>query len=56
MQGGLVGSLFSVSDSGWIEAANFKQWFQKMFVPAVKHPTASSPMVLTFDAPFSYQH
>lgn len=54
MQGGPAGSLFSVSDSGWMEAANFKQWFEKMFVPAVKHLTASFPVVLIFDGHHSH--
>ena len=45
---------FLVSDCGWIEAANFKQWFQRMFVPAVKYPTASSPAVLIFDGHHSH--
>ena len=48
MQGGPAGSPFSVSDNGWMEAANFKQWFDKIFVPAVKHLTASAPVVLNF--------
>lgn len=54
MQGGPAGSLFSVSDSGWMEAANFKQWFDRMFVPAVKHLTASAPVVLIFDGHHSH--
>ena len=49
MQGGLAGSLFSISDSGWMEVANFKQWFDRMFVPAAKYLTASIPVVLILD-------
>lgn len=37
-----------------MEAANFKRWFEKMFVPAVKHLTATSPVVLIFDGHHSH--
>ena len=50
MQGGPAGNLFSVSDSGWMEAANFTQWFEKMFV----HFTARAPVVLIFDGHHSH--
>ena len=54
MQGGPAGSMYSVSDSGWMEAANFKQWFAKMFIPAVKHLTTKHPMLLVFDGHHSH--
>ena len=43
--------MYSVSDSGWMESANFLQWFEKMFVPAVRHIT---PIILFFDGHHSH--
>ena len=54
MQGGPAGSMFSVSDSGWMEAANFRQWFQKMFLPGVKHLTSNHSVLLIFDGHHSH--
>ena len=54
MHGGPAGSMYSVSDSGWMEAANFKQWFAKMFIPAVKHLTTKHPVLLAFDGHHSH--
>jgi len=54
MQGGPDGSHYTVSDSGWMEAANFLQWFKKMFVPAVKNLTTKAPVVLIFDGHHSH--
>ena len=54
MQGGPAGSMYSVSDSGWMVAANFKQWFAKMFIPAVKHLTTKHPVLLVFDGHHSH--
>ena len=39
MQGGPASCMYSVSDSGWMESANFLQWLEKMFVTAFKHLT-----------------
>ena len=36
-QGGPAGTMFSVSDSGWMEEANFREWFKRLFVPSVSH-------------------
>ena len=30
MKGGPAGSMYSVSDSGWMEGSNFLEWFKKM--------------------------
>ena len=49
MQGGPAVSLYSVSDGGWMESANFKQWVEKMFIPAVKYLATKGPVVLFFD-------
>ena len=46
--------MYSVSDSGWMESANFFQWFEKMFLPAVKHLTATAPVILFFDGHHSH--
>ena len=54
MHGGPAGSMYSVSDSGWMEAANFKQCFAKMFIPAVKHLTTKHPVLLVFDGHHSH--
>ena len=54
MQGGPAGCMYSVSDSGWMESANFFQWFQKMFLPAIRHLTATAPVVLFFDGHHSH--
>lgn len=37
MQGGPAGAMYLVSESGWMEGANFLQWFTKMFIPAASH-------------------
>ena len=51
MQGGPAGAMYSVSGSGWMEGANFLQWFTKMFIPAVSH---CSPVFLFFDGHHSH--
>ena len=48
MQGGPAACMFSVSDSGWMEAANFLQWFERVFLPAVKHLISKLPVILFF--------
>ena len=45
--GGLGGTLYSVSKSGWMEADNFIQWFLKLFVPLVNHLLSTGPIVLS---------
>ena len=49
MKGGPSACLYSVSDSGWMESANFLQWFEKQFVPAVQHLCSKFPVILFFD-------
>ena len=49
-----TGSMYSVSDSGWMESANFLQWFEKMFVTTVKHLTSTASVVLFFDGHHSH--
>ena len=50
-KGGPNGVMYSVSDSRWMESANFLQWFEKMFVPAVRHIT---PITLFLDGHHSH--
>ena len=54
MKGGSAGCMYSVSDSGWMEAANFIQWFEKLFLPAVEHMAKKLPVVLFFDGHHSH--
>ena len=51
---GPAGSLYSVSDSGWMESANFIQWFSKLFLPAVKHLVDTAPIILFFNGHHSH--
>lgn len=37
MDGGLAGTLYRTSDSGWMEEKNFLEWFNKAFLSAVAH-------------------
>ena len=46
---GPAGATYGVSDSGWMEKANFCQWFDRTFSPAVSHLLATGPVVLFFD-------
>lgn len=38
-----------MSDSGWMEAANFIEWFRKVFLPAVENMRHTGPVVLFLD-------
>ena len=46
--------MYEVSESGWMEKENYESWFEKMFLPAVKHLTESGPVVLFFDGHHSH--
>lgn len=48
-QGGPPGTRYSMSDSGWMETANFHEWFAKVFVPATRDLAKTGPVVLFFD-------
>lgn len=48
-KGGPAGAAYGVSDSGWMEKANFMEWFDHTFAPAVSHLLATGPVVLFFD-------
>ena len=49
MEGGPAGAVYGISDSGWMDSANFLSWFKKLILPAVSHLTASGPVYLFFD-------
>lgn len=46
--------MYSVSQSGWMEADNFLSWFEKLFLPAVAHLLSTGPVVLFVDSHFSH--
>ena len=48
-RGGIAAARYGVSDSGWMEADNFKDWFKCLFVPSVSHLLVSGPVVLFVD-------
>ena len=45
---------FSVSESGWIEKANFHSWFKKIFIPAVQELLCTGAVVLFLDGHHSH--
>ena len=53
-KGGADKGRYAVSESGWMEKANYESWFITMFLPAVKHLTESRPVVLFFDGHHSH--
>ena len=54
MKGGSAGTVYGISDSGWMDSANFLSWFSKLFIPAVSHLTTSGPVYLFFDGHHSH--
>ena len=52
--GGPAGTLFGVSDSGWMERANFLDWFKKLFLPAIQHLGSTPGVVLFVDGHHSH--
>ena len=48
-QGGPPGTRYSMSDSGWMETANFHEWFLKMFLSAVADMLKTGPVILFLD-------
>lgn len=53
-KGGAAGAQYSVSESGWMETANYESWFKKMFLPFTKHLRDSGPIILYFDGHYSH--
>ena len=53
-KGGPAGAAYSVSESGWMEKANFLSWFVKVFMPSVQAILNTGPVVLLFDGHHSH--
>ena len=51
---GLAGALYGVCDTGWTETSNFLSWFNKLFIPAVRHLLETGPVVLFVDGHHSH--
>ena len=51
--GGPEGALYSASSSGWMESANFVNWF-KMFLKQVEYLLKDGPVVLFVDGHHSH--
>ena len=49
-EGGPQDTRYSMSDSGWMEGANFFEWFRKVFLPAVEGMRRTGPVVLFLDS------
>ena len=49
-----AGALYGVGGSGWMEGANFKNWFEKLFVPAVSSLLSTGAVVLFVDGHHSH--
>ncbi len=47
--GGPPGTYYSMSESGWMEAANFLEWFRKLFLPTVDDRRRTGPVILFLD-------
>ena len=54
MVGGPAAALYGVTDSGWMDAANFLSWFVKLFLPAVSPMTRTAPVFLFLDGHHSH--
>lgn len=52
--GGPAGAVYGVSDSGWMEANNFCQWFEKLYIPAVASLLSTGLVVLFVDGHHSH--
>ena len=52
--GGPAGTVYGVSDSGWMEGNNFHSWFEKLFLPSVAHLLTTGPVVLFVDGHHSH--
>ena len=53
-KGGPAGTLYTVSDSGWMERPNFLEWFKKQFIVAVSHLLETGPVILFMDGHASH--
>ena len=53
-EGGPAAACYGVSQSGWMEEANYLKWFEMQFHVAVKHLLETGPIVLFFDGHYSH--
>lgn len=53
-RGGPPKTRYSMSSSGWMEEANFLEWFKKVFIPEVDDIRQSGPVILFLDGHQSY--
>jgi len=44
-----------MSESGWMEMANFKEWFLKLFLPAIADIVKTGPVILFLDGHKSHE-
>lgn len=49
MENGPLGTRYASSDSGWMEEAQFTEWFRSVFLPATESLRKSKPVVLILD-------
>ena len=54
MVGGPAAALYGITDSGWMDAANFLSWFVKLFLPAVLPMTGTAPVAQFLDGHHSH--
>lgn len=54
VRGGPAGTLYAVSESGWMERPQFLDWFRKLFLPAVASLLKTGPVLLFLDGHFSH--
>lgn len=51
---GPAGTVYGVSQSGWMEGKNFVSWFKKLFAPAVSPLLTTGPVILFVDGHHSH--
>jgi len=51
---GPAGTLYAVSESGWMERPHFLQWFKKLFLPSVSNKLETGPVILVLDGHASH--
>ena len=54
MEGGPAAAVYGISDSGWMDGANFLSWFTKLFLSAVSYLTETAPVLLFLDGHHSH--
>ena len=54
MEGGPAAAVYGISDSGWMDGANFLSWFTKLLLSAVSYLTETAPVLLFLDGHHSH--